>query len=207
MKKKIIITILIIILIIPLLYYLVPKKTYTNKDFNIPDIKSTIDYDNDGIDDYTDIHDGAVLYIKTKPKYKSKYYNTGYPNDNYGVCTDVVAFAFKNADYDLQTLVDNDINNHKERYNIDKPDKNIDFRRVKNLKIFFDNNSTILTNDINNYSEFQKGDIVIFPKHIAIISEKRNKKGIPYIIHNNGNHKYIEDALSRYKIIGHYRWK
>lgn len=207
MKKKIIITILIIILIIPLLYYLVPKKTYTNKDFNIPDIKSTIDYDNDGIDDYTDIHDGAVLYIQTKPKYKSKYYSTGYPNDNYGVCTDVVAFAFKNAGYDLQTLVDNDINNHKERYNIDKPDKNIDFRRVKNLKIFFDNNSTILTNDINNYSEFQKGDIVIFPKHIAIISEKRNKKGIPYIIHNNGNHKYIEDALSRYKIIGHYRWK
>lgn len=207
MKKKIIITILIIILIIPLLYYLVPKKTYTNKDFNIPDIKSTIDYDNDGIDDYTDIHDGAVSYIKTKPKYKSKYYNTGYPNDNYGVCTDVVAFAFKNAGYDLQTLVDNDINNHKERYNIDKPDKNIDFRRVKNLKIFFDNNSTILTNDINNYSEFQKGDIVIFPKHIAIISEKRNKKGIPYIIHNNGNHRYIEDALSRYKIIGHYRWK
>ena len=207
MKKKIIITILIIILIIPLLYYLVPKKTYTNKDFNISDIKSTIDYDNDGIDDYTDIHDGAVSYIETKPKYKSKYYSTGYPNDNYGVCTDVIAFAFKNAGYNLQELVDNDINNHKERYNIDKPDKNIDFRRVKNLKIFFDNNSTILTNDINNYSEFQKGDIVIFPKHIAIISEKRNKKGIPYIIHNNGNHRYIEDALSRYKIIGHYRWK
>ena len=207
MKKKIIITILIIILIIPLLYYLVPKKTYTNKDFNIPDIKSTIDYDNDGIDDYTDIHDGAVSYIKTKPKYKSKYYSTGYPNDNYGVCTDVIAFAFKNAGYNLQALVDNDINNHKERYNIDKPDKNIDFRRVKNLKIYFDNNSTILTNDINNYSEFQKGDIVIFPKHIAIISEKRNKKGIPYIIHNNGNHRYIEDALTRYKIIGHYRWK
>ena len=55
--------------------------------------------------------------------------------------------------------------------------------------------------------DFQKGDIVVFDKHIAIISEKRNKKGIPYIIHNSGNFKYVEDALTRYNIIGHYRWK
>ena len=43
-------------------------------------------------------------YIFTKPKYKSKYYNTGYPNDGYGVCSDVVVFALKDAGYDFDTV-------------------------------------------------------------------------------------------------------
>lgn len=209
MKKRFIyfIIIFIFILLLLLIFYFLTRKTYTNEDFNIPNIKSNIDYDNDGIDDYTDIYLSALDYVKTKPKYKSKYYNGGFPNDNFGVCTDVVAFAFLNAGYNLRDLVDEDIRENMELYNIDKPDKNIDFRRVKNLKIFFDRNASTLTNDVNWYMDFQKGDIVVFDKHIAIISEKRNKKGIPYIIHNSGNFKYVEDALTRYNIIGHYRWK
>lgn len=209
MKKRFIyfIIIFIFILLLLLIFYFLTRKTYTNEDFNIPNIKSNIDYDNDGIDDYTDIYLSALDYVKTKPKYKSKYYNGGFPNDNFGVCTDVVAFAFLNAGYNLRDLVDEDIRKNMELYNIDKPDKNIDFRRVKNLKIFFDRNASTLTNDVNWYMDFQKGDIVVFDKHIAIISEKRNKKGIPYIIHNSGNFKYVEDALTRYNIVGHYRWK
>lgn len=209
MKKRFIYFIItfIFILLLLLIFYFLTRKTYTNEDFNIPNIKSNIDYDNDGIDDYTDIYLSALDYVKTKPKYKSKYYNGGFPNDNFGVCTDVVAFAFLNAGYNLRDLVDEDIRENMELYNIDKPDKNIDFRRVKNLKIFFDRNASTLTNDVNLYMDFQKGDIVVFDKHIAIISEKRNKKGIPYIIHNSGNFKYVEDALTRYNIIGHYRWK
>lgn len=206
-KKKLYIIIIIIIIILITLYNFISPKTYTNEDFNIQNIKSNIDYDNDKIDDYTDIHDSAITYIKTKPKYKSKYYSTGYPNDKYGVCTDVIGFAFLNSGYDLMKLVNEDIKNNKEIYNIKNPDINIDFRRVKNLKIYFDRNATILTTDINKYWEFQKGDIVTFSNHIAIISEKRNKKGIPYIIHNSGNLKYIEDALTKYQITGHYRWK
>ena len=209
MKKRFIyfIIIFIFILLLLLIFYFLTRKTSTNEDFNIPNIKSNIDYDNDGIDDYTDIYLSALDYVKTKPKYKSKYYNGGFPNDNFGVCTDVVAFAFLNAGYNLRDLVDEDIKKNIELYNIDKPDKNIDFRRVKNLKIFFDRNASTLTNDVNWYMDFQKGDIVVFDKHIAIISEKRNKKGIPYIIHNSGNFKYVEDALTRYNIVGHYRWK
>lgn len=209
MKKRFIYFIItfIFILLLLLIFYFLTRKTYTNEDFNIPNIKSNIDYDNDGIDDYTDIYLSALDYVKTKPKYKSKYYNGGFPNDNFGVCTDVVAFAFLNAGYNLRDLVDEDIRENMELYNIDKPDKNIDFRRVKNLKIFFDRTATTLTNDVNEYMDFQKGDIVVFDKHIAIISEKRNKKGIPYIIHNSGNLKYVEDALTKYNIVGHYRWK
>ena len=85
--------------------------------------KSNIDKDNDGIDDQTDILNNANNYIKTNPKYKSKYYNTGYPDDEYGVCTDVVAFALKDAGYDLMVLVNEDIKNNKELYDIDAVDK------------------------------------------------------------------------------------
>ena len=147
-------------------------------------------------------------YIKTKPKYKSKYYETGYPNDEYGVCTDVVGIALKNAGYNLMELVNEDIKNNKEKYDIEVIDKNIDFRRVKNLKIFFKNNSINLTTDINKIEEWQGGDIIIFKNHIGIVSDIRNKKGIPFIIHNQSPYQsnYEEDILeTRNDIVGHYR--
>jgi len=93
MKKRITL-IVFSVLIMVALYVLycfnyIPHKKYTNADFNIEAYKSNIDKDNDGIDDQTDILNNANNYIKTNPKYKSKYYNTGYPNDEYGVCTDL----------------------------------------------------------------------------------------------------------------------
>ena len=51
--------------------------------------------------------------------------------------------------------------NNKELYDIDAVDKNIDFRRVKNLKVYFDNNAISLTTDINEIEEWQGGDIVV----------------------------------------------
>lgn len=208
MKKRIFVCVLLFFISILSLYFLFfPKKYYTDKDFNITFNESNIDYDNDGIWDYTDIYEGAITYIKTKPKYKSKYYSGGYPNDNYGVCTDVIWKALNSAGYKLKDMIDEDILNNRELYNIEKPDPNIDFRRVKNLKIFMDRNITSLTTNTSEISKWQKGDIVVFEKHIAIISEKRNKKGIPYIVHNSGNGRYEEDALLKYEIIGHYRWE
>ena len=206
----IIIIIILIILSIESLYHYnyLPHKKYTNKDFSIKTFKSSIDKDNDGIEDQEDILLSVKEYIKTKPKYKSKYYETGYPNDNYGVCTDVVAFGLLGAGYDLQELVNEDIKNNREEYNIKIIDKNIDFRRVRNLKIYFKRNSISLTTNLNKIEEWQGGDIVIFEKHIGIISDKRNKKGIPFIIHNANPYQvyYEEDILEdRNDIIGHYR--
>lgn len=181
---------------------------YTNKDFNIEAYISDIDMDNDGFDDQTDILDNAQNYITLKPKYKSKYYAGGYPDDNYGVCTDVVAYSLKNAGYDLMELVNEDIINNRDKYNIKTIDKNIDFRRVVNLKVYFDNHATKLTTNINEIDKWQGGDIVIFKKHIGIISDKRNKNGIPFVIHhaNSLQRNYEEDILeNRYDIVGHYR--
>ena len=215
MKKKILIimTNFLIILIIVVLYALyrfnyIPHKKYTNEDFNIKTYISKTDKDNDGIDDQTDILNNVRDYIKTNPKYKSKYYATGYPNDEYGVCTDVVAFGLKGAGYDLMNLVNEHIKTNRNLYDIDVIDKNIDFRRVRNLKVYLDNNAIALTNDINKIKEWQGGDIVVFKNHIGIVSDKRNKKGVPFIIHHaNPYQRYYEEDILEYRndIIGHYR--
>lgn len=216
MKKKIIIPITICIIlssvIVIMLYKLsiIPHKQYTNANFNIETYISNIDKDNDGIDDQTDILNNVKKYIQTKPKYQSKYYNTGYPNDEYGVCTDVVGFGIKDAGYNLMELVNEDIINNEEKYNIEVIDKNIDFRRVRNLNVYFKNNNISLTTDLSKIEEWQGGDIIVFKDHIGIISDKRNKRGIPFLIHhaNPMQVNYEEDVLELYDIdyiIGHYR--
>ena len=64
------------------------------------------------------------------------------------------------------------------------------------------------TTDINEIEEWQGGDIVVFKKHIGIISDKRNRKGICFVIHHANPYQiyYEEDILEhRDDIIGHYR--
>ncbi len=215
MKKRIIVITLISLLIlffiiIYLLYKFnyIPHKMYSNEYFNIKTYTSNIDKDNDSIDEQTDILNNVRKYIATNPKYKSKYYASGYPDDGYGVCTDVVAFGLKGAGYDLMELVNEDIKNNRNNYNIDTIDKNIDFRRVQNLKIYFENNAISLTTDVYDIENWQGGDIVIFQNHIGIVSNNRNKDGVTFIIHHaNPFQKYYEEDIleSRDDIIGHYR--
>lgn len=168
MKKSVIIFLIvfiIIIVVVTLLYNfrIIPYKQYSNSDFNIETYISNVDKDNDGIDDQTDILNNVREYIKTKPKYKRKYYGTGYPDDEYEVCTDVVANGLKGAGYDLSKI-----------------------------------------------EEWQGGDIIVFKGHIGIISDKRKRKGIPFLIHH-ANPMQInceEDVLELYGqeyIIRHYR--
>lgn len=166
-----------------------PSKTYTANDFNITTIKSSVDFNENGIDDYTDILLGAIADAQNHPQYDSRYWDTGYPPDNIGVCTDVIWRAFKNAGYCLRYMVDKDIRSRPEAYpNIKTPDDKIDFRRVKNLNVFFDKYAVSLTVDPYDISAWQPGDIVVFNefKHIGIVSDKRDKNGLPYIIHNAG---------------------
>lgn len=185
-----------------------PVDAKENEDFGIADIHSSVDRDGDGVDDQTDILQGARDYIASQPVYKSKYYSTGYPDDQYGVCTDVVANAMKSAGYDLMQLVNEDILSDPQAYGIEEPDVNIDFRRVKNLKVYFAHTAVSLTTDVHDISEWQGGDIVIFEKHIGIVSDKRNDGGVAYVIHHNDplQAAYEEDILEkRDDIVGHYR--
>lgn len=181
-----------------------PEDDYQNR---IPQFHSSADRDDDGVDDQLDILNGAMAYVSTHPKYKSCYYETGYPDDGYGVCTDVVAYALKDAGYDLQVLVDADIRKQSQDYMVAEPDVNIDFRRVRYLKVFFAHTAVALTTDVSEIEEWQGGDIVIFERHIGIVSDRRNKNGVPYIIHHNDPWQtaYEQDILEkRTDIVDHY---
>ena len=199
-KLRIILTALalaIIALAVYLLYILniIPHRKYSNEDFGIATYISAQDKDGDGVDDQTDILQNVRAYIATNPEYKSKYYAGGYPDDGYGVCTDVVAQGLLHAGYDLQQLVDEDIATHPDMYEVEKADPNIDFRRVRNLLVYFKNHAISLTTDISQIDEWQGGDIIVFKKHIGIVSDVRNRSGVPFIIHHaNPYQKYYEEA-------------
>lgn len=73
------------------------------------------------------------------------------------MCADVIWRAFENAGYNLKEMIDEDIKNNINEYQRveGKPDPNIDFRRVPNLKVFFERNAIKLTDDINIIEEWQ----------------------------------------------------
>ena len=108
-------------------------------------------------------------------------------------------------------LVDRDSADHPACYpNIETPDGNIDFRRVSNLDTFFRRHAQVLTCELDDPAQWQPGDIVIFGDrdHIGICSDRRNRQGIPFLIHH-GNP--IDEAVERndmgkYVITGHFRW-
>lgn len=225
MRKFIMITILITVCLV-LGEHMLKKDNIVPSDLHLPRLKIDrleIDHDEDGdgIKDLTDILEGARSDAANKPQYRSAYYKGGYPPPNEGVCTDVIWRSFKNAGYDLKAMIDKDIQENINCYPRvkGKPDPNIDFRRVLNLIPFFERKATSLTTEIRpwdkeNLKEWQGGDIVVFGKpyyHIAIISDKRRRDGVPYIIHNAGPYTKEEDALLHWHqnvspIIYHFRW-
>lgn len=185
-----------------------PKPYYNANNFDIKTIYSKVDYNNNQLDDYSDFVLGAQIDAENKPTYVSKYYDDAYPPDNEGVCTDVIWRSFKHAGYSLKDMVSNDITNHPEDYPSAVKDSNIDFRRVGNLDVFFKKYAESHTLNPDSIKSWQPGDIVVFgdSKHIGIISDKRNKNGNPYVIHNNGPYTKEEDYLTKSRITGHYRF-
>ncbi len=226
-KKVTIIFVLVIFLLVlsvAINYYLTSNKTlkqvqtkkdyYTLSDFGYIKEKSSKDYNNNGIEDYQDILIGEKKYAKLNPTYKSNYYANGYPPvEKEGVCTDLIWYALKEAGYDLKSMISQDIKDNSKDYNIEIQDDNIDFRRVENQEIFFKKYAESLTTDIYDTKNFMPGDILTFDNsaHIAMVSDKYNKNGVPYLIQNRDEtqKQKEEDRLEKteMKVTGHYRFK
>ena len=191
-------------------YGIIPEYAKKAKHFDIEVVTSSVDYNGNEVDDYTDLMKGARRDALLHPKYVDEYYVDGYPPFWKGVCTGLVWRAFKHAGYDLKAMVDADIAARPQAYpNIEVADPNIDFRRVKNLSTFFRTYCQSLTTDIFDIAQWQPGDIVIFGNdaHIGIISDYRTKDGLAFVIHNGGaNLDREEDALTHDTVTGHYRF-
>lgn len=187
---------------------------------NIPRQISSRDTNRNGYSDTDDLIAGGRLEVKRKPRYHSAYYpGGGYPPAREGVCTDLVWRAYRQAGYDLKSMIDMDIHARTAAYPRvgGQPDPDIDFRRVPNLQVFFQRHGRSLTTvirpgDALNLAQWQPGDLVTFKQrdHIAIVSTRRNRQGVPYLIHNPGPRPVESDDLWRlYKngrLTGHYRF-
>ena len=226
-KPKIIIITIILLVILTAICYILEyqhlsnrdivgveeeKEFYTSSDFGLVDIKSPKDNNYDGIDDYKQMLTGALKKIESTTIYKSDYYGGGYPKENEGVSSDIIWSALLEAGYNLKDMMSKDIRNtYKEKvYNIEDIDDNIDFRRINNIETFLQRYGKKLTNNIKNIKEFNVGDIIIFDygDHVGIISDKRNKNGISYIVELTGKKETttnLED-INR-EVTGHYRFE
>jgi len=176
------------------------------------------DQNNNGIPDALDLVEGAREEVTGRTQYDSSYYRGGYPPEGKGACSDVIWRAFRAAGYDLKEMVDEDIRSAPSAYGTTgkNPDPAIDFRRVRNLQVFFQRHARELTTevkpgDVKNLTQWQPGDIVVFGPpypHIGIISDRRCRNGVPWLIHNGGPRATEGDYLLNWpsKIICHFRF-
>ncbi len=164
--------------------------------------------------------DAARAQVGVTVRYDPAYVSLSYPNGDIpmaaGVCTDVVIRALRvAAAMDLQQLVHEDMKKHFGRYpqiwGLKRPDKNIDHRRVPNLRTYFVRRGweVPLT---ENPDDYKPGDLVtctVPPNlpHIMIVSDQKSADGRPLVIHNIGAGTKEEDRLFEFKLTGHYRVK
>lgn len=164
-----------------------------------------------------DLVESARAQIGKTVGYDGRYYRINYPMGDIsittGVCSDVIIRAYRHHHIDLQQLVHEDMqsawNAYPKLWGLKTTDRNIDHRRVPNLEVFFARKGQSLS--LTDLSTFQAGDIVSWRlsnhlPHIGIVSDRRNSAGIPLIIHNIGGGVREEDALLKYRIVGHYRY-
>lgn len=163
---------------------------------------------------------GAREQCSWGTSYDNAYYKLGYPNGDLpkakGVCTDVIVRALRAAGYDLQKLIHEDMKASWKSYprypGNSKPDTNIDHRRVPNQRVFWKRQGLVVTAKVSDETKvkWKPGDIVTWKlgnglDHTGILTDKRNAKGWPYVVHNLGT-TLEEDALTSWTITGHYRY-
>lgn len=171
--------------------------------------------------------------------YDPSYVRLAYPGgdvaDDRGVCTDVVIRAYRALGIDLQRLVHEDMRrafrSYPARWGLKRPDRNIDHRRVPNLRRFFARHGRALQPSAAA-EDCRPGDLVTWdlarpalgsaprlgggtPRrlryartpHIGIVTDRRSVDGArPLIVHNIGAGTRLEDILFAYEITGHYRF-
>jgi len=154
---------------------------------------------------------------KEKIYYNAKYFGMKFPNgdapQDAGVCSDMIIRALRALNYDLQSEIFYDQQAHPYAYpklwGHSKLDANIDHRRVPMIMSFLER-SHVPLQITQNVESFKPCDIVTWDlgnglTHIGWVSDEKNFRGVPKIIHHISTVPKEEDFLFDYKIIGHYR--
>ena len=167
----------------------------------------------------------AIERTQHRVRYVSAYLSISYPMgdvpDDTGVCTDVVIRSYRALGVDLQQLIHEDMAKDFDAYpnnwGLTRTDRNIDHRRVPNIRRFLERQGASLPVSENS-GDYLPGDVVswnvgiqlpLFRKnvpHVGIITDQTTRSGRPLIVHNIGRGPKLEDKLFAYPITGHYRY-
>lgn len=170
---------------------------------------------------FAELAAAAIERTTHRVRYDGSYRAIDYPGGDVpkgiGVCTDFVIRAYRSMGIDLQQSVHLDMRGDFDAYpsrrvwGLDRPDPNIDHRRVPNLATFFTRHGKALPVTAIA-SDYRVGDIVtwVLPgnlPHIGIVVASRNGSGDrPLVAHNIGAGPTVEDTLFAYPVTGHYRY-
>lgn len=162
----------------------------------------------------------AIERTKQDVRYDGRYISIAYPGGdvpaNIGVCTDVVIRAYRALGHDLQKLVHEDMKANFHAYpniwGLARTDRNIDHRRVPNLRVFFTRHGQSLTISENASDAYLPGDLVSWKiggrlAHIGVLTNKLANDGkTPLVSHNMGCGPQLENVLFAWPMTGHYRF-
>lgn len=161
----------------------------------------------------------AIERTKHEVRYDGAYVSIPYPGGDVpadtGVCTDVLIRVYRALGVDLQQEVHEEMAAHFDSFpkvwGLRRTDRNIDHRRVPNLRVFFTRRGESIAIS-EDPADYQVGDLVswMLPgnlPHIGIVVDRRTSDGArPLIVHNVGAGPELEDVLFAYDITGHYRY-
>lgn len=155
--------------------------------------------------------------IGVTTSYDPSYRRIAFPNGDVpldtGVCADVVVRALRGIDIDLQAELNADMRAHFSAYpanwGLSKPDRNIDHRRVPNLRRWFQRKGWSLGAS-DDAADYAPGDVVSWRladgrPHIGVVSSRRTADGRPLVVHNIAVGAREEDVLFAWTITGRYR--
>lgn len=165
------------------------------------------------------LSDAALERTTHRVTYDGRYRRIDYPGgdvpDDVGVCTDVVIRAYRAVGVDLQKAVHEDMaaafGAYPTTWGLERPDPNIDHRRVPNLQTFFTRQGAALPVSRSG-ADYRTGDLVTWMlpgnlPHIGVVVDRRSASGErPLIVHNVGRGPELEDVLFTWPITGHYRY-
>ena len=136
-----------------------------------------------------------------------------------GVCTDVLIRALRVAEgVDLQLAVNADMRanfaTYPKNWGLSRPDRNIDHRRVPNLRRLFERVGASIGTDVQTSQDvttYQDGDVITCQipgdlAHLMVVSTRHTESPRrPLVVHNIGRGTQIEDRLFEFRLTGLYR--
>jgi uncharacterized protein len=162
---------------------------------------------------------GTTEQVGKTTGYDPSYQSIDYPNGDVpietGVCSDVIVRAFRKASVDLQKDIHEDMKEsfsaYPKKWGLNKPDANIDHRRVPNLMTYFTRKGKSLATT-TRAEDYTPGDIVTWDlgngvDHIGIVVNVWSKPAQRYlVVHNIGAGARMEDVMFSWRLTGHYRF-